>query len=61
MANIRPFVALRPNKNQVEQVAALPYDVFSRSEAAEYVDQKHNSIPVMICMPMMFIKKLLRC
>lgn len=43
MANIRPFVALRPNKNQVEQVAALPYDVFSRSEAAEYVEDKPYS------------------
>lgn len=33
MAVIRPFSAIRPNKNMVERVAALPYDVYNRAEA----------------------------
>ncbi len=37
MADIRPFQAVRPAKTCVSQVAALPYDVYSRAEAAEAV------------------------
>ena len=37
MANIRPFRAVRPKAELADRVAALPYDVFSRSEAAAYV------------------------
>ena len=37
MADIRPFRAVRPEKSIVGDVAALPYDVYSREEAAEAV------------------------
>lgn len=33
MATIRPFAALRPPKEYVEQVSSLPYDVMNHSEA----------------------------
>ncbi len=32
MVNIKAFKALRPRKDLVEKVAALPYDVLSRDE-----------------------------
>lgn len=34
---VKPFRAVRPAKKLVEQVAALPYDVYSRAEACEKV------------------------
>ncbi|MGE5500072.1 MAG: DUF1015 domain-containing protein [Syntrophothermus sp.] len=34
MAVIRPFTALRPEKNVAPQVASVPYDVVNREEAA---------------------------
>lgn len=37
MAIIRPFAALRPAAELAAQVAALPYDVYSREEALEAV------------------------
>lgn len=37
MAVVKPFVCVRPNEQQVSQVAALPYDVYNRSEAKEVV------------------------
>lgn len=37
MAVIRPFCALRPHKNYVDQIAALPYDVMSTKEARAMV------------------------
>ena len=37
MATIKPFAALRPAKELAAQVAALPYDVYSRQEATEAV------------------------
>lgn len=37
MAVIRPFRALRPRTELADKVAALPYDVYSRSEAREKV------------------------
>lgn len=33
MANVRPFVCIRPNEAVVHRVAALPYDVYNRAEA----------------------------
>lgn len=33
MADIRPFAAIRPRKDMVEEIASLPYDVYSREEA----------------------------
>ncbi|MDE6851711.1 MAG: DUF1015 domain-containing protein, partial [Lachnospiraceae bacterium] len=35
MAQIRPFHAIRPEKTVADRVAALPYDVYNRSEAKE--------------------------
>lgn len=40
MADIRPFQAYRPAVGLAEEIAALPYDVYSREEAAAEV-QKH--------------------
>ena len=33
MADIRPFRAIRPREDLVTEIAALPYDVYSRKEA----------------------------
>ena len=44
MANIRPFRAFRPAMGLEGKVAALPYDVFSREEAREYVKKHPESI-----------------
>lgn len=33
MATVRPFCCIRPNKEVVSKVAALPYDVYNREEA----------------------------
>lgn len=38
MADVRPFVCVRPAAAVVSQVAALPYDVYSRKEACEAVN-----------------------
>ena len=38
MATIRPFRALRPAKERAAEVAALPYDVYSREEARREVE-----------------------
>lgn len=43
MADIKPFKAYRPTKEKVGRVAALPYDVFSRKEAFEYVKENPES------------------
>lgn len=40
MAIIKPFCAIRPAAPYVKQVAALPYDVYSRAEAREAVQGK---------------------
>ena len=37
MAVVRPFRAVRPADKYAAEVAALPYDVYSREEAAEAV------------------------
>ncbi|MCI8949136.1 MAG: DUF1015 domain-containing protein [Lachnospiraceae bacterium] len=37
MAVVKPFRAVRPNAENASQVAALPYDVYSRKEALEAV------------------------
>lgn len=37
---VRPFSAIRPNSNVASQVAALPYDIYDRSEAAVAVEGK---------------------
>ena len=35
---VRPFAAVRPNEQVASQVAALPYDVYSRAEARRAVE-----------------------
>ena len=37
MATIRPFMAIRPNKEKAARIAALPYDVYNRAEAKQEV------------------------
>lgn len=43
MADIRPFRAYRPKKGMEQQIAALPYDVYNREEAAAVVAKNPNS------------------
>ncbi|HIU87313.1 MAG TPA: DUF1015 domain-containing protein [Candidatus Avilachnospira avistercoris] len=40
MADIRPFRAVRPREDKAALVAALPYDVYSRKEAADFVKSR---------------------
>ena len=40
MADVRPFPCLRPAKETVSRVAALPYDVYNRKEAREVVKEE---------------------
>lgn len=37
MADIRPFLCIRPREDEAEKIAALPYDVYNREEAKEVV------------------------
>lgn len=37
MAVIKPFCAIRPNQEKAAKIAALPYDVYNRTEAKEIV------------------------
>ena len=39
MAVIKPFICVRPDEAHVAQVAALPYDVYNRTEAHEIVQK----------------------
>ncbi len=43
MADIRPFSAIRPTRDQAATFAALPYDVFDEKEAREYVTSHPGS------------------
>ncbi|MBR6402841.1 MAG: DUF1015 domain-containing protein [Eubacterium sp.] len=43
MATINPFSAFRPNNDIVREVAALPYDVYNRAEAKEFVKDKPHT------------------
>jgi len=43
MAQIVPFKAIRPAKEEAATIAALPYDVYSRAEAYEKVKEQPNS------------------
>ena len=43
MADIRPFSSCRPAKGLEAEIAALPYDVFSRVEARRYVSEHPGS------------------
>lgn len=37
MADIRPFLCIRPCREKADKIAALPYDVYSRKEAKQAV------------------------
>ena len=43
MADIRPFEAYMPAKGYEDKIAALPYDVYNRAEALEYVKANPDS------------------
>lgn len=43
MAVVKPFCAIRPAKGMENQIAALPYDVYSSAEAREVVKDKPHS------------------
>ena len=43
MADIRTFRAIRPVPEKIAQIAALPYDVYNRKEAAEIVRKNPDS------------------
>ena len=43
MAVIRPFKGVRPAQDLVQEIAALPYDVYSSEEARDFVSDKPNS------------------
>lgn len=43
MADIRPFKAFRPKQGLESKIAALPYDVYNRAEAAEVVKKNPYS------------------
>ena len=43
MARVKPFKCIRPNEGVAAEVAALPYDVYSRKEAKEAVKGKPYS------------------
>ena len=43
MSIIKPFMAVRPAKNRVREVAALPYDVYNSKEAREVVAKNPRS------------------
>ncbi|MCI8299346.1 MAG: DUF1015 domain-containing protein [Lachnospiraceae bacterium] len=43
MARIRPFSAIRPSREKADHIAALPYDVYNRSEAKKEVEKNPES------------------
>ncbi len=43
MAEIRPFAGIRPCREKAARIAALPYDVYNRSEAKEEVLREPES------------------
>lgn len=43
MAVLRPFAAIRPKEGLADKIAALPYDVYNRSEAKDAVKDKPHS------------------
>ena len=43
MANIKPFLCVRPAEDKVDKIAALPYDVYNRAEAKAVVTANPQS------------------
>lgn len=40
MANVKPFPCIRPTKDLASRIAALPYDVYNRTEAKEEIERE---------------------
>lgn len=40
MAEVKPFICVRPDEKVADRVAALPYDVYNRSEACDEVKRE---------------------
>ncbi len=40
MADIKPFICIRPKEGKAAEIAALPYDVYSREEAKKEVERE---------------------
>lgn len=40
MANMKPFIGIRPHEEKAHRIAALPYDVYNRSEAKKEVEKE---------------------
>lgn len=43
MADIRPFIGIRPCQGKAASIAALPYDVYNREEATKVVEKNPES------------------
>ena len=43
MLDIKPFACIRPAKAMADKTAALPYDVYNKQEAKEYLQDKPYS------------------
>ena len=43
MAEIRPFVSIRPQRGKAAEIAALPYDVYNREKATKEVERHPQS------------------
>lgn len=43
MAGIKPFTAIRPKQEYASRVAALPYDVYNRTEAKAETEKEKLS------------------
>ncbi|MGN0352592.1 MAG: DUF1015 domain-containing protein [Roseburia sp.] len=43
MAKIKPFISIRPAEGKAATIAALPYDVYNRAEAAKVTEQNPES------------------
>ncbi|MGN0141784.1 MAG: DUF1015 domain-containing protein [Roseburia sp.] len=43
MAEIRPFIGIRPQRGKAAAIAALPYDVYNREEATKEVEKNQES------------------
>lgn len=43
MADMRPFIGIRPCKGKAAKIAALPYDVYNREEATKEVEKNPES------------------
>lgn len=43
MADIKPFMGIRPCRGKAADIAALPYDVYNRKEATEVVEKNPDS------------------